>query len=270
MGSAQEISSPCVFKHDGWGVQAVVHGDDCTACGNDPGLDTCETEMANAFEVNMKGKLGHDENDGETMRVLNRMLRVTLKGLLCETNPATLNSLHKRWASTSAATNLSRRARSLRHLMAPSLANRVATSPMLFVASRSHPPKPDSTTTSPHTTLHPSLRLIESTQTSSYPLARLTCVENQDIVHIKPKHDIFTGLGSAAMEVRRAEFRSCLATQTHIRTTVCDMLCMKALHAKNTMLTESTLPRTRRTATQTWLAGSEDRRAAPACWRRPQ
>ena len=39
MRFVQGVASPCVFRHDGWGVHVVVHGDVFTALGNGTGLD---------------------------------------------------------------------------------------------------------------------------------------------------------------------------------------------------------------------------------------
>ena len=69
------------------GGQVVVHGDDFTALGNDRGLDLYEAAMGKAFEIKLKGRLGNDEHDAKDMRVLNRILRATSKGLLYEPDP---------------------------------------------------------------------------------------------------------------------------------------------------------------------------------------
>ena len=87
MGFEQGKASPCCFKHVGWNVQVVVHGDDFTALGNSRGLDKYEQAMSKAFEVKLKGRLGYEKGDESEMRVLNRILRVTSQGLLYEPDP---------------------------------------------------------------------------------------------------------------------------------------------------------------------------------------
>ena len=73
-------------------MQVVVHGDDFTALGNADGLARYEAGMQQAFECKLKGHLGYEEGDLQEMRVLNRIIRVTAKGLLYEPDPATQRS----------------------------------------------------------------------------------------------------------------------------------------------------------------------------------
>ena len=60
LGFKQGIASPCCFRHDGWGISVVVHGDDFTALGTDEGLDLYEAGLAKAFETKVRGRLGLD------------------------------------------------------------------------------------------------------------------------------------------------------------------------------------------------------------------
>ena len=62
MGFVQGASSPCCFRHDGWGASLVVHGDDFTELGTPTGLDKYEKGMANFFECKFRGRLGHGPN----------------------------------------------------------------------------------------------------------------------------------------------------------------------------------------------------------------
>ena len=100
MGFAHWVASPCCFIHKDKGVQVVIRGDDFTALGTDVGLDWYEHALAEHFELKLKGRLGHDDQDMTDMRVLNRLLGVTDKGLLDEPIRATLNYWRTRWAST--------------------------------------------------------------------------------------------------------------------------------------------------------------------------
>ena len=87
MGFKQGVASPGCLHHAEWGVQVVVHGDDFTALGNAAGLDRYKDGMKKAFEIKLKGRLWHDPEDLKEMRILNRILRVTSKGILYEPDP---------------------------------------------------------------------------------------------------------------------------------------------------------------------------------------
>ena len=97
MGFSQGKASPCCFHHPGWQVNLVVHGDDFSALGTDKGLDLWEKGMATAFEVKLKGRLGPDKQDCKELRVLNRILRMTDKGVACKPTLATLSMWCEHW-----------------------------------------------------------------------------------------------------------------------------------------------------------------------------
>ena len=52
-----------LFYHPVWQVAVVVHGDDFTALGASSSLELYEAEMAKAFEIKLKGQLGHGPSD---------------------------------------------------------------------------------------------------------------------------------------------------------------------------------------------------------------
>ena len=87
MGFIQGIASPCCFVHREWNLQLVVHGDDFTCLGTDASLDKWESAMSAAFQVKLKGRIGHDDHDKKSMRVLNRLLTVVSNGLIYEPDP---------------------------------------------------------------------------------------------------------------------------------------------------------------------------------------
>ena len=87
LGFEQGGTSPSCFAHPTWGVSVVVHGDDFTALGTSEGLDLYETGMCAAFECKLKGRLGTGPEDFKEMRVLNRIVRITEKGLRYEAVP---------------------------------------------------------------------------------------------------------------------------------------------------------------------------------------
>ena len=87
LGFIQGKASPCCFSHTVWDVNVVVHGDDFRALGKSDGLDKFERGMTDTFECKLKGRLGTGNEDLKEMRVLNRILRSSSDGLLCEADP---------------------------------------------------------------------------------------------------------------------------------------------------------------------------------------
>lgn len=87
LGFVQGVTSPCCFTHPEWGVSVVVHGDDFTALGPPEGLNKYEEGMMKTFECKLKGRLGRAKDDLKEMRVLNRIVRITDRGLKYEADP---------------------------------------------------------------------------------------------------------------------------------------------------------------------------------------
>ena len=87
LGFTQGVASPCCFYHRELAISVVVHGDDFTALGTDDALDYLEAGMQEHFEIKLKGRIGHGDNDCKQMRVLNRILTVCPEGLLYEPDP---------------------------------------------------------------------------------------------------------------------------------------------------------------------------------------
>ena len=73
----------------------MVHGDDSTALGTDESLDLYEGGLAKAFETKVRGRLGLDEKDMKEIRILNRIIRITDKGLVYEAGPCHAELLAK-------------------------------------------------------------------------------------------------------------------------------------------------------------------------------
>ena len=65
----------------------MVHGDDFTALGPEKGLDVYERGMPAAFDVGLRGRMGCEEKDIKEITILNRILRLTSKGLAYEADP---------------------------------------------------------------------------------------------------------------------------------------------------------------------------------------
>ena len=87
MGFTQGKASPCGFTHEKWQLSCVVHGDDLTCMGVDASLDLVEHAIQEPVEVKLKGRLGLEPQDANEMRVLNRIGRVSEKGLAYEPGP---------------------------------------------------------------------------------------------------------------------------------------------------------------------------------------
>ena len=69
MGFTAGDASPCCFYHQEWKVSIVVHGDDFTALGEKSSLDKYERELAKAFELKIRGRLGEGKDDDKEIRI---------------------------------------------------------------------------------------------------------------------------------------------------------------------------------------------------------
>ena len=87
IGFASGVASPCIFHHDSRDISCVVHGDDFTSLGSDDSLDWMEKELAGHFELKIRGRLGVGVKGENEIRILNRCVRVTAKGLEYESDP---------------------------------------------------------------------------------------------------------------------------------------------------------------------------------------
>ena len=87
MGFKSGIASPCIFSHADRDLVCVVHGDDFTTLGNDDNLNWYEAELAKHFELKLRGRLGVGCPGDNEIRILNRIVRITDKGLEYEADP---------------------------------------------------------------------------------------------------------------------------------------------------------------------------------------
>ena len=87
MGFTTGAASPCCFFHPVWNVNVVVHGDDFTAMGTAEDLDRYEQELAKHFELKIRGRIGEGLEGPNEIRILNRCLKLTSKGLVYEADP---------------------------------------------------------------------------------------------------------------------------------------------------------------------------------------
>ena len=81
------VSSPCIFHHEERNVSCVVHGDDFTSLSSDAGLDWIEVVLRKSFDIKVRGRLGVGCPGDNELRILNRIVRVTPRGLEYEADP---------------------------------------------------------------------------------------------------------------------------------------------------------------------------------------
>ena len=65
----------------------MVHGDDFTALGTDEDLDFYEKSLASHFELKIRGRIGEGCQWPNEIKMLNRCLKLTNSGLVCEADP---------------------------------------------------------------------------------------------------------------------------------------------------------------------------------------
>ena len=83
-GFEQGKSSPCIFYHRGKDIRAVIYGDDFTLLGSDSALNWFRSSIKVKYEVSIGGRLGPDDGDDKSVRILNRVIEWTDKGISYE------------------------------------------------------------------------------------------------------------------------------------------------------------------------------------------
>lgn len=79
-------ANPCLLEHVERDIQVVVHGDDFTALGTDDQLDWYTEQRKNAFEIQVRGRLGLGCEMTE-IKILNWIIRIDGEGLKYEADP---------------------------------------------------------------------------------------------------------------------------------------------------------------------------------------
>ena len=74
IGFVRGKSTPCIFRHEERLSFVVVHGDDFTVLGDEKQLDWFREQIARRFEVKFRGRLGPEEKDDKSIRILNRVV----------------------------------------------------------------------------------------------------------------------------------------------------------------------------------------------------
>ena len=77
-------ASPCVFWHKQRNIRAVVHGDDFTVLAKEWGLDWFWKTIQERFDCKKRGRLGPEEGDEKSIRILNRIVTWTEEGIMYE------------------------------------------------------------------------------------------------------------------------------------------------------------------------------------------
>ena len=87
IGFTRGLASPCCYQHCSRDLRCMVHGDDFVHVGAEPDLRWIQEQMEHRFLVKVIGQLGGDPTDLPELRVLNRVLRWSLEGILLEADP---------------------------------------------------------------------------------------------------------------------------------------------------------------------------------------
>ena len=66
--------SPCAFYHEEKQLRVVVHGDDFTILGEELELDWFRRAISERYEVKFRGRIGPEESDDKSIRILNRVI----------------------------------------------------------------------------------------------------------------------------------------------------------------------------------------------------
>ena len=83
-GFTRGRASPCVFWHKERNIRAVVHGDDFNVLGMYWELDWFWKTIQERFECKKRGRLGPEEGDEKSIRILNRIVTWTEEGIQYE------------------------------------------------------------------------------------------------------------------------------------------------------------------------------------------
>ena len=83
-GFHKSRASPCMFYHRERDIRIVIHGDDFTVLGNEVELDWFRERIRSKFEVRFRARLGPEDKDDKSVRLLNRVIEWTPEGIRYE------------------------------------------------------------------------------------------------------------------------------------------------------------------------------------------
>ena len=86
LGFVSGRTSPRCVHHPEWKLSLVVHSGDFTALGGDASIDKLEAGPKASFEIKTRGRIG-EHLPRKEMRISNRIVTLTDKGILYEANP---------------------------------------------------------------------------------------------------------------------------------------------------------------------------------------
>ena len=78
-GFLKATSSTCIVFHPTRHVLVLVHGNDSVSIGDGDGSSVVQSSAWNSFEIT-SATIGHDVGDKKQVKVLNRIITVTLTG----------------------------------------------------------------------------------------------------------------------------------------------------------------------------------------------
>ena len=85
-GYNQGKANPCLLHHADLGVSIMVHGDDFVAVGPEKHLSETRKTLEDKYKLKVE-MLGRGAGQTSEMRILNRIVRATPKGLELEADP---------------------------------------------------------------------------------------------------------------------------------------------------------------------------------------
>ena len=80
LGFTQGVSNPCLFYHRAKDIKTMVHGDDYVSAASQKELEWLRGELDKKFETKST-IIGPKEGQGKEVKVLNRVIRMTEKGV---------------------------------------------------------------------------------------------------------------------------------------------------------------------------------------------
>ena len=87
LGFVMGDASACVFRHAKRRLVTSVHGDDFTTSGPKMNIDWMKGQMEQRYELTEAARLGPAKTDDKEVKILNRLVRWTEKGLEYEGDP---------------------------------------------------------------------------------------------------------------------------------------------------------------------------------------
>ena len=78
------VSTPCAFYNPRRDLRCVVHGDDFTFLGTDEELNWIEKRFKERYEIKVRGRLGPEDKDDKSIRIINRIIEWRQEGIVYE------------------------------------------------------------------------------------------------------------------------------------------------------------------------------------------